>query len=67
MENSITEGEKKIIRALDRLGKIWEKHGKNLILFNGKSLRKGGYDKDKEIHFVAGIKGDGGDSGDSFE
>lgn len=63
----LTEGEKKIVKALNRLSKLWERHGENLLLFNGRSLRYKGTDHASEIDFFAGIRGDGGDGGDVFE
>lgn len=65
-EIELTESEKKVIAALRRLEKIWEKHGEGLILFNGKSLRRGIPSADNEIAFFPGISGDGGDGGDCF-
>lgn len=70
-EVELTEGEMKIIRALRRLGKLWEKHGENLLLFNGDSLRiereELPYDRDflcAEIEHFPRIKGGGGDGGE---
>jgi len=54
----ITEGEKKIIRALYRLEKLWQQYGDNLLLFNGNSLRKGGRSQKYEID-AFNIRGDG--------
>jgi len=62
----LTKGEMQIIKALNRLEKLWRKHGKDLILYNGNSLRKGGVDASKEIVAFADIRGDGGDGGDFF-
>lgn len=63
----LTEGEKKIVSALDRLDALWKKHGKDLLLYNGNSLRKGGFDVSKQIASFPNIRGDGGDGGDNFE
>lgn len=62
----LTEGEMKIVRALERLERLWDKHGGNLLLFNGDSLRYGGVGAQ---HCIADyrIKGDGGDAGDYFD
>lgn len=62
----LTEGELKILKALNKLDKLWKDHGNDLILFNGNSLRKGGYDYSKEILKLTYIKGDGGDGADNF-
>jgi len=67
METELTKGEEKILRALERLDKLWKKHGDDLTLFNGDSLRKGGADASKEIATFPNIKGEGGDGGDVFE
>lgn len=64
MEN-LTEDEKKIIKALSRLEKLWKKHGKGLILYNGNDLRRG-HSISHSIATFPGIKGDGGDGGDNF-
>ncbi len=63
----LTNGELKIIRALNRLDKLWKNHGGDLTLFNGNSLRKGGVDSSSEILTFTYIKGDGGDGGDLFK
>jgi len=62
----LTDGEKKIVRALSRLEKLWEQHGENLLLFNGQSLRYKGVDISCELTSFPSIKGDGGDGGDKF-
>lgn len=66
IESGLTDGEVKIIRALERLERLWEKHGSDLILYNGHSLRKFSPSADHEIASFPGIRGDGGDGGDSF-
>ncbi len=63
----LSDGEKSIIRALNRLDALWKKHGQDLVLFNGDSLRKGGVDVTKEIATFSNIRGEGGDGGDVFE
>jgi len=63
----LTEGEEKIIRALQRLDKLWEKYGEDLILFNGNDLRKGGYSCKYGIDSFPNIRGGGGDGGDNFD
>ncbi len=67
MEVKLTEDEIQIIRALRRLSTMWKKGGQNLLLFNGNSLRYKGTDDKHEIEFFSGIRGDGGDGGDTFE
>ena len=67
MSEELTKGEEKIIRALERLNKLWKEHGADLVLFNGDSLRKGGVDANKEITTFPHIRGEGGDGGDVFE
>lgn len=66
-ELELTDGEKKIVSALERLERLWAKYGNDLCLFNGHSLRKGGVDASKEIAFYGDINGEGGDGGDIFE
>jgi len=63
----LNEGELKIVNALNKLDKLWKQYGKNLVLFNGDSLRKGGRDASKEVATFPNIIGDGGDGGDVFE
>lgn len=63
---TLTDGERAIIKALDKLEKLWKKEGKRLTLYNGNSLRLNGVDASKEIDTFPGIIGDGGDGGDIF-
>ena len=65
-ESELTENEKKIIAALEKLAKLWKKHGNGLVLFNGNSLRRGNRSSGNEIAFFPEITGDGGDGGDCF-
>ena len=65
-EIEYTEDELKIIKALKRLEKLWEKHGEGLILYNGRSLRRDTPSAENEIAYFPGINGDGGDGGDYF-
>lgn len=67
MNEEITLGEQRIIRTLIKLEKEFIKHGHDLILFNGNSLRKGGQSHKYEIRTFPGIKGSGGDGGDDFD
>lgn len=62
----INENEKKIIKALERLEKLWKKYGDGLQLFNGNSLRRSNGGIDDEIAFFPGIREGGGDGSDSF-
>lgn len=66
MGEELTAGEERIIKALNLVDKLWRKEGKDLVLFNGNSLRKGGYDISKEITTFPNIIGEGGDGGDKF-
>ncbi|MDA3867743.1 MAG: hypothetical protein PF489_13495 [Salinivirgaceae bacterium] len=66
MIKELTENEKKIIKALNRLDKLWAEYGEGLWLFNGNSLRKGNGSIDYEIAFFPNIGEGGGDGGDSF-
>lgn len=61
-----TNEEKKIIKALAALERLWEKHGVGLVLFNGNSLRRAPGASSDEICSFPGIRGDGGDGGDGF-
>lgn len=65
-EIEFTENERKVIAALSRLEKLWEKYGDGLILYNGHSLRRNTPSRDNEIASFPGIIGDGGDGGDCF-
>lgn len=66
MVDDLTDNEKKIIRALNRLDKLWAECGDGLQLFNGNSLRRGHGSIEDEIMFFTNIRGGGGDGGDSF-
>ena len=63
----LTDGEIKIVKALNRLDILWREYGQDLVLFNGNSLWKDGVDASKEIFFFPYIRGEGGDGGDIFE
>lgn len=63
-EIELTNDEKKIIAAIRRVEKLWKKHGKGLVFFNGNELRRG-HSADTTIATFA-ITGDGGDGGDCF-
>lgn len=59
----LTDGELKIVKKLKQLNRLWKKHGHNLVLFNGCSLRyKTPHYKDEFLYFDH-IIGDGGDGG----
>jgi len=62
----LSKGEQEIVDELRKLERLWKKHGKNLILYNGNSLRKNHPSAENEIAIFK-IRGEGGDGGDFFE
>ena len=64
--DELTDNEKRIIKILNRLDKLWAECGEGLVLFNGNSLRRGNGSVEYEIAFFPNIREGGGDGGDSF-